>query len=59
MAIGTVAACIIVSHTNWMPIWHDAITGDGSSRVIPVEFIVASVISSIAPDLDESHSLLA
>jgi|GEM_PF-1884915 len=62
MAVGAGAACLllpVVLQSSGIPAWHDITSGNWSALIHSAEFIVASVVGSIAPDLDESHSLLA
>lgn len=62
MAIGAAAACIafpVVSHTGGASLFHDVVMGAPTTMMHAAELIASATIGSIAPDLDESHSLLA
>ena len=62
MAVGAGAACLllpVVLQSSGIPAWHDITSGNWPTLNQSAEFVAASVVGSIAPDLDESHSLLA
>lgn len=62
MAIGAAVACIalpVVLHLGGVSVLQKAAVGDLPAMMHSAELLTAAIIGSIAPDLDESHSLLA
>lgn len=62
MAIGAAAACLLLplaTNTGHTAVWQELTLGHGHALIRSAAFVAATIMSSILPDLDESHSLLA